>query len=243
LDTEIYSGFSRYHLSEMEEALVKCDTTKGPFEIMLKQQWSPNGYNRAFELFASGFMDGSYFFRVVPEFLVQFGLTHSSDPKLRRFHDAQIPDDPQLNPPIKFDRGTVSFAGFGPNSRTSQLFISYGKIESLGTELWETPVGQVIDGMDNVEALYAEYGDMPPWGNGPEQHLIEQPNGREYMEKKFPEMDQFTSCTIKVNSAALAVDEQLAWPVIACGVLLCGGILLFFVHTIQNKQYGSNKKE
>jgi len=39
------------------------------------------------------------------------------------------------------------------------MFISYGSAPSLGKEKWETPVGEVIEGMENVEALYS-YGDM-----------------------------------------------------------------------------------
>jgi cyclophilin family peptidyl-prolyl cis-trans isomerase len=51
----------------------------------------------------------------------------------------------------------ISFAGSGDNSRTSQLFISYGSAKSLGTQKWETAVGEVIEGMENVEKFYS-YG-------------------------------------------------------------------------------------
>ena len=56
--------------------LVECGTTAGPFAMMLYKDWSPRGYERAIELFERGFYDHSHFFRVVPHFLVQFGIRY-----------------------------------------------------------------------------------------------------------------------------------------------------------------------
>jgi len=71
------------------------------------------------------FFDESHFFRAVPNFLVQFGITYSQDKAVRDLMEKEIPDDPQLDPPIKFEVGVMSYAGSGPNSRTSQMFINY----------------------------------------------------------------------------------------------------------------------
>ena len=57
-----------------EKAIIECDTTAGPFTMELRRYWSPYGYDRAVELFDRGFYDQSHFFRVVPKFLVQFGI-------------------------------------------------------------------------------------------------------------------------------------------------------------------------
>jgi cyclophilin family peptidyl-prolyl cis-trans isomerase len=96
----------------------------------------------------------------------------------------------------------VSFAaGSGPNSRNSQLFIAYTQSPGFGREKWETPVGRVIQGFDEViMKLNHEYGDMPPWGKGPVQGKIW--NGPEYIKNEFPHMDHFTSCRVHrfVNS-------------------------------------------
>lgn len=83
---------------------------------------------------------------------------------MQTLSDTPIPDDKQLDPPIPFDEGIISFAGSGPNSRTSHLFIAYGPVESFGQELWETPVGEVLYGMDNIRNLYGDYGDGEPDG-------------------------------------------------------------------------------
>jgi cyclophilin family peptidyl-prolyl cis-trans isomerase len=134
------------------------------------KNWSPNGYDRAVELFQRHFYDGSHFFRVVPGFLTQFGISYSNDSVLQSFARRQISDDPKkTNPEIPFEPGIISFAGSGPNSRTSQLFISYGSAKSLGTQPWETPIGKVIDGMDSTVKKFHSYGDIPPFGEGPQR--------------------------------------------------------------------------
>ena len=180
----------------MPDATVHCDTTSGPFEFHLYRRWSPNGVDRAIELFEQHFYDNSHFFRVVHGFLVQFGLSYTTDRALHQLGDSTIRDDPQLVPPIKFEEGIISYAGGGPNSRNSQLFIAYGPVPSLGRELWETPIGKVVKGMENVRKFYDGYGDMPPWGKGPVQQKIRN-RGASYMEEEFPLMDRFLECKIE----------------------------------------------
>lgn len=123
------------------------------------QKWSPHGYDRAVELFQRHFYDGVHFFRVVKNFLTQFGISYIDDKELQKFARQRIPDDPKENNP-KFEPGLVPFAGGGKNSRTSQLFISYGSAASLGTQPWETPIGKVVDGMSTVTKFHS-YGDIP----------------------------------------------------------------------------------
>jgi hypothetical protein len=105
------------------------------------------------------------------------------------------------------------YSGSGPNSRGSQIFIAYGPNKGLGRELWETPVGRVISGMEHAERFYS-YGDMPPWGHGPLQNKIH--NGREYIDTEFPLLDSFETCTVErivtgfVNSRAAEVQAAVA---------------------------------
>lgn len=178
------------------ESRVFCKTSAGDFVMKLNRSWSPKGYDRAVELFERGYYDHSHFFRVVPNFLVQFGIGYTYDQDLKAFANSRIKDDPQLEPPIPFDEGVISFAGSGPNSRTSHLFIAYGPVKSLGTQLWETPIGVVIEGMETIRNLNSEYGDMPPWGHGPEQQKIRQ-GGKAYIEQEFPNLDSFIHCRVE----------------------------------------------
>jgi len=110
-----------------------------------------------------------------------------------------IPDDPKIFPEIPFNEGTISFAGSGPDSRSSQLFIAYGGSKSLGVSPWETPIGEVTDGMENIRSLNSEYGDMPPWGKGPLQNKIRN-RGRSYIDEEFPKLDYFKNCEARVLS-------------------------------------------
>ena len=79
------------------------------FSFLISQLWSPNGYDRAVELFERKFFDGSHFFRVVPKFLVQFGISYSKDEELQKLARTPIQDDPPKG--IKFHPGIISFAG------------------------------------------------------------------------------------------------------------------------------------
>ena len=123
--------------------------------------------------------------------------SYTDDKDLKAFSQTSIDDDPHPDPRIPFVEGTISFAGSGPNSRSSHLFISYSSTnEHFGTMLWETPVGSVIEGMDVVRKLNSSYGDMPPWGNGPEQPKIAV-GGRAYIEENFPNLDKFLRCVVE----------------------------------------------
>jgi len=161
------------------------------------KSWSPNGYERATSLFERGYYDHSHFFRVVPHFLVQFGIGYTQERELKHFADSSIKDDPKRADLMPFREGYVSFAGSGPNSRTSQLFIAYDRAQNLGTSPWETPFGEVVDGtQETVRKLYSGYGDMPPWGKGPEQGPIRN-RGANYIVEDFPLLDKFETCIVK----------------------------------------------
>jgi hypothetical protein len=83
----------------------------------------------------------------------------------------------------------------------------------LGRELWETPVGRVISGMEHAAKFYS-YGDMPPWGKGPVQNKIHR--GRDYIDNEFPLTDSFDTCTVQRsrqgidNSRAAEVQAAVA---------------------------------
>jgi len=165
---------------------VRFETSKGNILIQVEREWSPLGADRFYNLVKTGFLNGDRFFRVVPNFIIQFGL--SPDPKLNaRWRQATIKDDPvrQNN-----TRGTLAFAKPGsPDSRTTQLFINTkdNMIPLDGNGF--SPFGRVIDGMPLVDQIFAGYGEQP------DQHRIDT-EGNAYLEKEFPNLDYIKTATI-----------------------------------------------
>jgi cyclophilin family peptidyl-prolyl cis-trans isomerase len=97
-------------MNDEATALVRCGTTQGEIVLELYRHWSPHGYDRAVQLLEAGFFDNSHFFRTVPGFLVQFGITYAGE-DVAKLGRKPIPDDPQLDPKIPFTEGTISYAG------------------------------------------------------------------------------------------------------------------------------------
>lgn len=163
---------------------VKFDTTVGPFVLECTKEWAPLAHERFYELCKIGYFNGSGFFRVVPGFVVQFGL--AADPKMTaQFKNSPLSDEQVLksNQP-----GFISFASSGPNSRTAQVFINYGDNANLDAMDF-APFGKVIAGMENVESINAEYGQTP------DQGAITR-LGSKYLKDEFPNLDFINTVTL-----------------------------------------------
>ena len=167
---------------------VKFDTTRGEFTITVTRAWAPLGADRFYTLVKHHYFDNARFFRVLPNFVVQFGL--SANPAVNAaWEKATIKDDPrnQSNKP-----GTLVFATAGPNTRTTQLFINLKDngpgLDSQGF----TPFGQVDgDGMKVVEMLYDQYGENA----GMDQENITK-GGEKYLATHWPKLDTIKSATL-----------------------------------------------
>ena len=172
---------------------VKFDTSKGEILVEVTRSWAPIGADHFYNLIKNGYYDNCRFFRVVENFMVQFGV--NGNPKINAvLGSAQIADDPvkQSNA-----RGYITYAKTSaPNSRSTQLFINTrsggnGFLDKDGF----APFGKVKKGMDVVDSIYKGYGDAPPNGTGPDQTRIKN-EGNAYLEKSFPNLDYIKSATI-----------------------------------------------
>jgi peptidyl-prolyl cis-trans isomerase A (cyclophilin A) len=169
---------------------VKFVTTAGDFTIQVTRAWAPAGADRFYNLVRHHFYDGASFFRVLPGFMAQFGL--SAYPQVSKaWEQANLKDDRVVQ---SNHRGFISFAMAGPNTRTTQVFINYGNNEALDKSGF-SPFGMVTDGMELVDKLYSGYGEGAPDGHGPSQELIGT-RGRSYLEKSFPKLDSVKTATL-----------------------------------------------
>jgi peptidyl-prolyl cis-trans isomerase A (cyclophilin A) len=169
---------------------VKFATTQGDFTVEVTRAWAPKGADRFYRLVSEGYFKDVRFFRVLPGFMAQFGM--SGNPALNAKLDSlRIPDDPvaQSN-----KRGTLTFATAGPNTRSHQFFINYGDNASLDLQGF-SPFGKVVEGMKSVDALYSGYGEGAPNGPGPSQDSIAT-KGNEYLQRAFPKLDYIKSATL-----------------------------------------------
>ncbi len=169
----------------------RFETSKGAFAIDVIRAWSPRGADRFYGLVRNGFYDGTRFFRVVPGFVVQFGM--SGVPAIEKaWDDQKLPDDSvaHSNAP-----GTVTFATAGPASRTTQIFINLAdnaQLDGMGF----SPIGRIAEGMDVVNSLNSEYGEGPPQGAGPDQTCMAK-GGNAYLRQNFARLDSTIHATIQ----------------------------------------------
>jgi peptidyl-prolyl cis-trans isomerase A (cyclophilin A) len=162
---------------------VRFETSAGDFILLVHRDWAPVGAQRFHELVSDGFYDDCRFFRVVDGFMVQFGI--SGDPNANSKWKQHLPDDraKQSN-----KRGYMTFATSGPNSRTTQVFINYVDNAFLDSQGF-SPFGEVIEGLDKVDAINSEYGERP------DQSQITNA-GNSYLKQSFPNLDYVKSARI-----------------------------------------------
>lgn len=175
-----------------EQYTVNLDTSKGAVKIEVHRDWAPRGADHFYELVKTGFYNNARFFRVVRNFVVQFGI--AADPQTQQlWANISLPDDPvrQHN-----RRGTITFATRGPNTRTTQVFINLRDNSAALDNQGFAPFGQVTEGMDIVDSFYNSYGDMPPMGQGPDPTEIQR-QGNAYLESRFPRLDYIKRATIQ----------------------------------------------
>ena len=165
----------------------KFVTSKGDFIVEVTRDWAPFGADRFYNLVKNGYYDDCRFFRVIDNFMVQFGI--NGDPALNVvWNSAQFKDDPVKE---SNQRGFITFAMSSmPNSRTTQVFINYRDNANLDSQRF-APFGKVIEGMEVVDSLYGEYQGEPS-NNQPRI----QAEGNAYLNKTFPRLDYIKSAVI-----------------------------------------------
>lgn len=187
---DIVSSLAWDNESSMAENFkVFIETTKGNLTVEVKPDWAPIGAERFKQLVESGFYDGAKFFRVLPGFIVQFGL--AANPADNGKWDKRLADDPVKT---SNKRGTITYATAGPGTRTTQVFINFGDNNFLDRQGF-SPFGEVIEGLEVAEQFYSGYGEGAPHGKGPDQASI-RAKGNAYLEPQFPNLDGIIRASI-----------------------------------------------
>lgn len=164
----------------------------GTFTVRVHPDWAPIGAQRFQDLVAADVMKDARFFRVVPDFMVQFGIP--ADPKSAAFWEAKnLQDDPVKQ---KNTRGMLTYATAGENTRTTQMFINFqDNSENLDSQGF-APFAEVLgDGMDVVDKIQSKYGESP------DQGLI-QSGGNAYLAKDFPDLSFVSAISSKLYPGA-----------------------------------------
>ena len=137
----------------------RFETSKGNFDIEVTRAWSPQAADRLHQLLTHHFYDHQLVYRVVPNFVVQFGNTDTTVTK--KWEKFKVADEPVLKSNLK---GYVSFARGGKETRGNDLFINLKDNVRLDTVfpggVRGYPVlGYVTNGMEVVEKFYSDYGN------------------------------------------------------------------------------------
>ncbi len=173
--------------------LVRLVTSKGPVVIAAHRSWSPLGVDRFHFLVRHRYYDGARFFRVIPGFVAQWGL--AADPALTAvWAPRRLPDEPVRH---SNTRGRVAYARGGPHTRSVQLYVNLGNNARLDTlnAFGFPPIGEVIEGLDLLDSLYAGYscrGNSPAC---PSQDSIRL-GGNAYLARAHPLLDSITEARV-----------------------------------------------
>lgn len=168
---------------------VICETTAGNLVIETHEEWAPEGYKRFLELVNDGFFDDQVIYRVIPGFIAQFGVG-STPEKHKKWGDKPIPDDPPKAG--LFKKGAISFAGAGPGSRSTHMFIANEPRGSrLGKAHHERPFAIIKEGADEFfNGLYQGYGDLTSL----QLELVKHGN---VAAKKYPRLSRVKNCHVE----------------------------------------------
>jgi homoserine O-acetyltransferase/O-succinyltransferase len=170
---------------------VRVTTSQGPFVIGVRREWAPHGADRFYNLVRLGFYDDQRVTRVVPDFIAQWGL--NGDPAVTAaWKGVAMPDDPVR---ASNTRGAVAFAMTGPDTRSTQVYISLVDNSRLDAGGF-APFGRVIEGMEVVDRLYSGYGEEAGGGMRRGQQGPLEEGGNAYIDLRYPLLDRILTAEI-----------------------------------------------
>ena len=137
--------------------ITRFETTKGIFDVEITREWSPLAADRFYQTVKHRYYNNTVFYRVVPNFVVQWGNNDTA--VLKAWKPYKLADEPVIQSNLK---GYMSYARSGKETRGSTLFINLKDNPRLDTAIQNgvkgyPPFGKVIKGMEVVDSLYGGY--------------------------------------------------------------------------------------
>lgn len=165
----------------------KFITTFGDFVVSFERVGAPKGIDRFYSLVKANYYENILIFRAIDKFMFQFGI--HGEPEINRiWKDRKIDDDPLQQ--LSNLRGTISFSSAGSNTRSNQLFINLvdsPRLDNLGF----TPLGTIIEGVENIDRVNTEYGE-----NSPAVQIEFEEGGNDAILRKYPNLDRIVKIII-----------------------------------------------
>lgn len=172
-----------------ENFVARFETTKGNIDIEVERKLSPKAVDRFYQLVKYNFFEDGTFYRVVPNFVAQFGNTDTI--VSNQWKKFIVEDEPVI---AGNSKGALSFARAGKNTRDLDLFINLKDNHRLDTINSNDVVGfpsfgKVVNGMNVVESLYDGYA-----GQTMEDEEIF--NSTKLMRERYPKLDKILNARI-----------------------------------------------
>jgi homoserine O-acetyltransferase/O-succinyltransferase len=168
-------------------------TTRGDFVVEAVRAWAPLAVDRFWNLVRHGYYDDARFHRVVPGFIVQWGIAGDPTASAVWLH-RPIPDE--TSPGVGNVRGTIAFAFTAKDTRATQVFVSLADNTRLDAQGFR-PFGRVVGGMDVVDGLYGGYGESSGGGMRAAHQDSLVARGNAYLDAAFPRLDRLIRATIE----------------------------------------------
>jgi peptidyl-prolyl cis-trans isomerase A (cyclophilin A) len=160
-------------------------TSKGNFTVEVYRSWSPLGCDRFYQLVRSGYYNNTVVFRVVKDYLVQFGVSENKQKNIF-WQGKNLKDEPVVGSNTD---STLCFSRGAPNTRKTSVFINlrnnltYDTMQTAGVKGF-VPFAKVIQGMDIVRQFFSDYGNETMRAADSVYF-----KGNAYLLKRFPGLD------------------------------------------------------
>jgi len=136
--------------NKRKENIVVLETTQGNIEIKLMTQIAPKACANFIGLAEEGYYNGIIFHRVIKNFMIQTGDPTGTGRGGRSVWGGPFEDE--VTGDVKFDKpGIVAMANAGPNTNTSQFFITTAVTPWLNMK--HTIFGEVVSGYGVVQKI------------------------------------------------------------------------------------------